>query len=448
MGRGATERWGSRVGFVLATAGSAVGLGNIWRFPSMAADNGGGAFVLLFLVLILVVGIPGLIAELVLGRHTHRNPVDAFLTLRPRSLWGAVGALSVAAAFLILSYYSVIAGWVLAYVGLAASGDLAGLDPAGLGHAYARLAGHPWHPVAWHGAFLVITAVVVISGVQRGIERWAKILMPGLILMLGILALRVLSWENALTGAAWLIQPRWAEITWQTLLRAMGQVFFSFGLGMGVMITYGSYLEADEDIPRSALYVATADAGIALLSALIVIPALFAFDRPVEGGPGLLFVTLPGVLNEMPLGRLLNVVFFAMVAVAALTSAISLLEVVVAFLVQGQKWTRQVAVASATIAIFLAGIPSALSPAAVPIAVRGRDFLTVVDGLASDLLLPLGGLCTAIFVGWIWGTRPALVELRRGAVSFRPSGLWAASVRLIIPVAVGLILLAGLLGVR
>jgi NSS family neurotransmitter:Na+ symporter len=444
----ASERWGSRTGFVLATAGSAVGLGNIWRFPSAAADNGGGAFVLLFLALILVVGIPGLMAELTLGRHTHRNPVDAFLALRPRSPWGAVGALSVAAAFLILSYYSVIAGYVLAYTGRAAAGTLTGLDPAGLARAYETLAGHPWHPVAWHGIFLLITGAVVIGGVRGGIERWAKILMPALIILLMVLVLRVLTWDGALEGAVWLLAPRWGDVTWPTLLRAMGQVFFSFGLGMGVMITYGSYMDAREDISRGALYVAVADAGIALLSALIVIPALFAFGRPVEGGAGLLFVTLPGVLDEMPFGRLLNVVFFAMVAVAALTSAVSLLEVVVAVLAQRLGWSRRAGVASAAAAIFLAGIPSALSQGAVPLAVRGRDFLAVVDGLASDLLLPLGGLCTAVFVGWIWGTHPALAELRRGAPSVPMAGLWAVSVRVIIPVTVAIVLLAGALGIR
>lgn len=441
------ERWGSRLGFVAATAGSAIGLGNIWRFPSLAADNGGGAFVAVFLLVILVIGVPALMAELTLGRRARSNALDAFLTIRPGTRWAAAGALALLASFLILSYYAVVAGWVLAYMVHAATGTLAGQDAVALADTYAALAGHTWRPMAWQAAFLVLTALVVVGGVRAGIERWSRILLPGLLVLLLVLAARVLTLDGAPAGAAWLFRPHWEDVTWQTVLRAVGQVFFSFGLGMGVMITYGSYVAPDEDIHRSAVYVAGADAGVALLAATVVVPALFAFGLPVQGGPGLLFVTLPAVLNEMPLGTPLNVIFFAMVTIAALTSSISLLEALVSFARHRLGLTRAACTLGVAALAFVAGIPSALAQGPYAIPLWGRDVLSLVDALASDVLLPLAGLLTALFVGWVWGAEAALAEVRRGAGRF-PERLWTWSVRVVIPATIAIILVAGLLGVR
>ncbi|HUF92662.1 MAG TPA: sodium-dependent transporter [Candidatus Limnocylindria bacterium] len=441
------ERWKSRSGFVLATAGSAVGLGNIWRFPSAAAENGGGAFVALFLLVIVLVGVPGLMAELSLGRRTGRNALDAFFSVRPRTWWAAAGALALLASFLVLSYYAVIAGWVLAYVFKALTGSLRGLDAPALRDTYADFVGHPWQPVVWQAAFLALTAAVVVGGVRRGIERWSRVLMPGLVVLLAILAVRVLLLEGAWEGLVWLFRPHWEDVSGRAVLRAMGQVFFSFGLGMGVMITYGSYLDRGEDIHRSTVYVAVADAGVALLAAAVVIPALFAFGLPVEGGAGLLFATLPAVLGGTAVGDVLIVAFFVMVTIAALTSAISLLEALVALAEQRLGVTRLAGSLGATAAVFVAGLPSALAHGPGGIIIAGRDFLTVVDTVASDVLLPLAGLLTALFVGWVWGVAPALAELRRGAGWF-PERLWSLSVRLVIPATVGTILAAGLLGVH
>jgi NSS family neurotransmitter:Na+ symporter len=443
----AAERWGSRLGFVLATAGSAVGLGNIWRFPSMAAENGGGAFVAVFLLVILLVGVPGLMAELALGRAARRNAVDAFPALRPEGRWAAVGALALLASFLLFSYYAVIGGWVLAYVVKALTGALHGLDAAALDAAYAALVAHPWHPVAWQAAFLALTAAVVAGGVRAGIERSSQVLMPGLVILLAVLAGRVLLLDGAPEGAAWLLRPHWEDVGGRTLLRAVGQVFFSFGLGMGVMITYGSYLDRGEDIHRGAVYVAAADAGVALLAGLVVIPALFAFGLPVQGGAGLLFVTLPAVLDRMPLGAVLAGVFFVMVAIAALTSAVSLLEALVAFARQRLGLSRRGATLAASGLVFAAGVPSALGQGPYGIEVLGRDVLSAVDTVNSDVLLPVAGLLTAVFVGWAWGQGSALAELRRGGGRF-PERLWGASVRVVIPATVGAILVAGLLGIH
>lgn len=441
------ERWGSRFGFVLATAGAAVGLGNIWRFPSAAAENGGGAFVALFLLVIVVIGVPGLMAELSLGRRTGRNALDAFFAVRPRTWWAVAGALALLASFLVLSYYAVIAGWVLAYVFKALSGSLRGLDAPALRETYAEFVRHPWQPVVWQAGFLALTAAVVVGGVRRGIERWSRVLMPGLVVLLAVLAARVLLLDGAWEGLVWLFRPHWEDVSGRAVLRAMGQVFFSFGLGMGVMITYGSYLDRGEDIHRSTVYVAVADASVALLAGAVVIPALFAFGLPVEGGAGLLFAALPAVLGETPLGDGLTVAFFVMVTIAALTSAISLLEALVAFVDQRLAIPRVAGSLVVTAAVFLAGLPSALAYGPWGIVISGQDFLAVVDIIASDVLLPLAGLLTALFVGWVWGVAPALAELRQGAGWF-PERLWSLSVRLVIPLTVSIVLVAGLLGVH
>jgi NSS family neurotransmitter:Na+ symporter len=387
-------------------------------------------------------------AELALGRRTGRNPIDAFQKLDPSGRWALVGAMSVVASLLVLSYYSVIAGWVLAYTVKALRSEFAGLDAAMLRQSFAAFAGHGASTVAWHGAFMACTFAVVVGGVSGGIERWAKILMPGLVLFMVALAVRVLTLDGARAGAAWLLIPQWDRVSWSAMLQAMGQVFFSFSLGMGVMITYGSYLGRGEDIPRSAALVAGADASIALLSGLIVISALFAFGLPVDGGPGLMFITLPAVLGTLPLGALITFVFFAMVTMAALTSSVALLEVVVAS--AGQRWSmprRRATIAAALVAFGL-GVPSALSHGAGGMRLLGRDVLGIVDGVTSQVLLPLGGLLTAIFVAWVWGMDPARAELSEGSPGFRAGGLWSVSMRVIVPLVIALVLTTGLLGMR
>jgi NSS family neurotransmitter:Na+ symporter len=376
-------------------------------------------------------------AELTLGRHTGRNALDAFLAVRPRTPWAVAGALALLASFLVLSYYAVIAGWVLAYVFKALAGSLRGLDVPALRDVYTAFVGHPWQPVTWQAAFLALTAAVVVGGVRGGIERRSRILMPGLVVLLAMLAVRVFLLDGAWEGLVWLFRPHWEEISARALLRAMGQVFFSFGLGIGVMITYGSYRPRTEDIHRSTVYVAAADAGVALLAAGVVIPALFAFSLPVEGGAGLLFATLPAVLGRTLFGDTLTVAFFVMVTIAALTSAISMLEALVAFIDQRLGISRVPGAVGVTVAVFAAGVPSALAP----------DVFAFVDTAASDVLLPVAGLLTALFVGWVWGVAPALAELRRGAGWF-PERLWVVSVCLLIPTTIAAILLAGLLGVR
>jgi len=304
------EQWGSRIGFIVAAAGSAIGLGNIWRFPTVTGQNGGGAFVLLYLVLVFLVGIPVLMVELSLGRKAQRNPVGAFKTLAPGTLWKWVGAMGVAAGFIILSFYSVIAGWSVAYIFKFLLGAFTGLSPAGIAQEFNALVTHPVIPLLWHGLFMLLTAGIVVLGVAWGIERWNKILMPMLLVLLIVLVVRSVTLDGARKGVYWLLRPDFSQLSFASVLTALGQVFFSLSLGMGAMITYGSYLGARENIPGSAVYIALADLAVALLAGLVIIPAVFAFGLNPETGPPLIFLTLPAVFQRMPLGGLFGAMFF------------------------------------------------------------------------------------------------------------------------------------------
>lgn len=394
------EQWGSRIGFIVAAAGSAIGLGNIWRFPTVTGQNGGGAFVLLYLVLVFLVGIPVLMVELSLGRKAQRNPVGAFKTLASGTLWKWVGAMGVAAGFIILSFYSVIAGWSVAYIFKFLLGAFTGLSPAGIAQEFNALVTHPVIPLLWHGLFMLLTAGIVVLGVAWGIERWNKILMPMLLVLLIVLVVRSVTLDGAREGVYWLLRPDFSQLSFASVLTALGQVFFSLSLGMGAMITYGSYLGARENIPGSAVYIALADLAVALLAGLVIIPAVFAFGLNPETGPPLIFLTLPAVFQRMPLGGLFGAMFFFLLSIAALTSAISLLEVVVAYFVDELNWSRAVAAPVLGFAIFLLGIPSSLSVG--PLAgfkLWGMPILDFKDWFTAVIMLPLGALLTVIFAG-------------------------------------------------
>jgi NSS family neurotransmitter:Na+ symporter len=394
------EQWGSRIGFILAASGSAIGLGNIWRFPTAVGQNGGGAFVFMYLVLIFLIGIPVMMVELTLGRKTQRNVIGAFKELRPGTPWWIVGVMGVAAGFIILSFYSVIAGWSVAYIFKFLQARFLNLAPSAIEQEFVNLVTHPTIPLFWHGLFMAMTIGVVIAGVAKGIERWSKILMPMLLVLLVILAARSMTLEGGREGVFWLLRPDFARLDFITILGALGQVFFSLSLGMGAMLTYGSYLNRRENIPGSAVYIALADVAIAVLAGLIIIPAVFAFGLDPEIGPPLIFVTLPAVFQSMPLGNFFGALFFILLSIAALTSAISLLEVVVAYFIDELKWSRRLAAPMTGLAIFLIGIPSSLSNGILSdFTVFGMPLLDLKDAFTANILLPLGGLLMVIFVG-------------------------------------------------
>lgn len=439
--------WGSRVGFILAAAGSAIGLGNVWRFPTTVGRSGGAAFVLLYLGCVLLIGLPIMLAELAIGRATRRNPVGAFAALSGGGLWRWVGALGVVTGIGILSYYSVVAGWTIGYF-LYDVGGTFGSVPSEeyVKQAFTALISNPTMALALHGVFMAATMVVVLGGVKGGIERAAKVLMPVLLAILLLLVLRSVTLPGASVGLEFYLKPDFSKVSFATVMEAMGQAFFSLSLGMGAMITYGSYLSEKSDLHTSALWVVSADTAIALLAGLAIFPALFTFPglSPAEG-PGLIFVVLPNVFDKIPGGLIFGAGFFLLLLIAALTSSISLLEVPVAYLIDERGWTRRRAVVVLGTLAFVLGIPSALGHGAVgwltSLPGIGVSFLDAMDTIFAKYSLTVGGLLLALFVGWRWGVEAALAEIAFARAP-RVNGLmFRLLVRFLCPLAIAVILL-------
>jgi len=438
-------QWGSRVGFILAAAGSAVGLGNFWRFPYVTGQSGGAAFVVIYLACVALVCLPYLFAELVLGRHTQKNPLGAIRTIRPGSPWVLVGGLCVLTGVFILSYYAVIAGWTFGYI--FKNLLFAHLD---FGHFIAS----PWIVVPLFALFLGLTMLVVFGGVEEGIERWSKVLMPLLILLMLVLIVRSVTLEGAEKGLAFYLKPDFSKVTGEVVVAALGQAFFSLSLGMGAMITYGSYLSKREDVVVAGSYVALFDTLIALMAGFMIFPAVFATGHDPASGPALVFIVLPEIFQALPLGNLIGALFFLLLSIAALTSTVSLLEVVVAYFVDERRWSRKRSVWVVGALTFLIGLPSALSQGTVAglsnmdwlFGADGllgqHDFLSIMDAIWGNLALALGALLISIFVGWVWGADRAAEELRQGSrVGPGLVRVWQFFIRYVCPVVIFIILL-------
>ncbi|TDJ48720.1 MAG: sodium-dependent transporter [Nitrospina sp.] len=446
MTNGANNRgfWGSRMGFILAASGSAVGLGNIWKFPYIVGQNGGGAFVLVYLACIALVGLPIMLSEFTLGRKTGLNPVGAFQTLRPNTPWVGIGFMGVFAGFLILSFYGVVGGWTLAYVVNSITQSVSHFSSSQeAGQFFGNFITNTWEVLFYHTLFMGLCMAIVIRGVHGGIEKACNILMPALVVMLLLLMVRSLTLPGAMEGVRFYLYPDFSKITPQVVLLAMGQAFFSLSLGMGAMITYGSYLSARENLTSATLYVVLFDTLIALLMGMVIFPAVFAVGLEPTEGPSLVFNVLPTVFSNMPFGAGVSVLFFALLAIAAITSGISLLEAVVAYFIDQRGWTRKQAVLVMGSVIYLLGVPSGLSFGVLAdFKLMGMTFFDVVDNVASNYLLPLGGMLTAIFVGWVWGTREAHREIERYETKFHWGAYWEFVLRYVAPVAVALVFLA------
>jgi len=419
-GRG---QWSGRLGFILAAAGSAIGLGNIWRFPYSVAEGGGGLFVLMYLIFVLAIGLPVLLAELSLGRAAQRNPVGAFKALLPGKFWPYVGGLGVVTGAGILAFYSVIAGWTVGYLGKAVSGKLSqAQDGDTSGAIFTEFVADPFWPILLCGLFLLLTLIVVRRGVSKGIERAATLLMPALFVLLILLAIRAVTLPGGIDGLAYLFTPDWSKLSLNVVMGALGQALFSLSLGMGAMITFGSYMSKRENLWQSGIYVAIADTGIAILAGLIIFPALFFANADPSAGPGLVFVILPTIFNQMPLGTLFATLFFSLLAIAALTSTVSLLEVVVAYFVDEKGWTRNRAAAFVCGICFALAVPSALAFGAVSalsggedgILPFGLDFLTLNNNIWGNYSLSLGAFLICVAVGWVWGVPKLLAALEEG----------------------------------
>jgi neurotransmitter:Na+ symporter, NSS family len=437
---GSRENWGSRFGFIMAAAGSAVGLGNVWRFPYTTGENGGGAFLLIYLAIVAAFGISLVMAEIVMGRTTQRNPVGAFRLLGGKA-WPAVGFLGVLTGFVILSFYIVVAGWTLAYVGFMARGMLASTDPAVLGEAFGSFIGSGG-ALLYAGAFMALVAFVVSSGVARGIERANKILMPALFVLLIILVVRALTLPGAADGLRFFLVPDFSKVTGATFSAALAQAFFSLSLGMGCMLTYGSYLRRTEKIPSSTAMIVGLDVLAAFLAGLVILPVVFAFGFDPSAGPGLTFVTLPAVFASMPLGGLFGVLFFLLLAIAALTSAVSILEPAIAYFVDEHGFARTKVVWICALVCFGLGVPAGLSFGLLADAqLLGKTFFDWMDFAATSVMMPAGALLTAVFVGWRWA-QPAVQALSNdGALQQWWAPAWVAVLRFIAPPALVWILL-------
>jgi NSS family neurotransmitter:Na+ symporter len=422
------ERWSSRSGFILAAVGSAVGLGNMWRFSYLASDNGGAAFVLLYLAVTALVGLPVLLAEVVVGRGAQKSPIRA-LEHFGGSGWKPLGWVFVAAGFLILSYYGVIAGWTIRYALIALVGGFGSEVESSFGDIATG-----WDAFAFHGIFMIGTIAVVAGGVRGGIERCAVVLMPLLFALVCGLAVYAATLDGGGPGYRHYLQPDWDEVmSLDIFTEAAGQAFFSLSLGMGAMLTFGSYLGRENHLPNETLIITLADVGVAFIAGLVVFPVIFAFglaDKVSESTVGALFITLPQAFASMGgIGRVVGVLFFAALVVGALTSSVSLLEVVVSSTIDGLGWSRRRAAWGMGGLITALGIPSAWS----------TDFLGVIDTIANNLFLLGGGLALSLFVGWVM--EDPVAEVAVGTRGIRWFGLWRTLLRFVAPVLLGIALL-------
>lgn len=453
-------QWGSRLGFILAAAGSAVGLGNLWKFPYITHENGGGAFVLVYLGAIVLVGAPIMLGEILLGRRTQLGPVGAFRFLgrnRPGGrAWIGVGILGVVTGFVILSYYSVVAGWTLRYIVLALSGKLAPLteDPAALQAFFGTFLSNPWQQTFFHLTFMAATVGVVYFGVGHGIERAAKVLMPILFIILVALVFYVIWIPGFQQAVVFIFRPNFSELTTGGVLEALGHSFFTLSLGMGAMLTYGSYMGKKTSIARAAVTVCILDTVIAVMACIIMFSIIFSFDFQATKSSTILFTTLPVVFFKLPGGAVISALFYVLVAFAALTSTISLLEVVASYAIDEFGWARRKATLIMGGSIALFGILNALSLGGVKtlseINLIGRPSTAGVFGtldyLASNWFLPVGGFLIALFVGWVLTKDENLEELELGHGPMKTFGMWRFLIRFAAPLAVGAIIVSVILG--
>lgn len=400
------DSFSGKFGVIAAAAGSAVGLGNIWKFPYITGEYGGAAFLFVYLGFIMIIGLPVMISEFVIGRTSKRNAFGAFRKLAPGSAWYITGFFGVVAAYLILSFYGVVAGWSMNYVLESVKGVFTGMDSAQISDHFNHFSSESVKPVVWQLLFMLLTALIVILGVHKGIERFSKFLMPLLVLILVVLVFRSLTLPGAMKGIKFFLYPDFSKLTWDGVLNALGHAFFSLSLGMGTLITYGSYIDDKNNLAKTALQVTIADTVIAILAGLAILPAVFAFNLQPDAGPGLVFKTLPNVFLQMPGGLGFSVLFFLLLTIAALTSSISILEVVVAFLSEELKIGRIVATIIATITISIVGVFCSLSLGMLKGNVfLGLNFFDTLDFFASNIFLPFGGALIALFIGWKFGKK-------------------------------------------
>jgi NSS family neurotransmitter:Na+ symporter len=443
------DGFGSRFGVLVAVAGSAVGLGNLWRFPYMVGNNGGAAFIILYLAFVIVLCLPIMFSEFIIGRRTQSNAFGAIKKLAPRSGWLTIGVISVVASVAIMSFYSVVGGWTLDYIIKSFSPSFLTSDSGSLAGQFSGYTSSSVMPVVTHLLFLAISALIVVAGVKNGIERYSKILMPVLFFLVLLLAIRSLTLDGAGAGVEFLFKPDFSKITGKTALAALGQAFFSLSLGMGCIITYGSYVNKKENLFKISFMSAFADTGFAILAGLAVVPAVFAFGISPSEGPSLVFITLPQVFAQLPFGQIISIAFFFILLIAALTSAISLLEVIVAFCTEELKWSRKGAVIATFLLIGFFGSLSSLSQGILAdVKIFGKTFFDFFDYTSSNIMLPVGGLLVVLFVGWKMKVSDVYDELTSGATISLKGWIFKSIlfiIKYVAPIAILIVLINSLL---
>lgn len=440
------EHWGSKLGFLMATAGSAIGLGSLWKFPYVTGMNGGGLFVFCYILFTFFVGAPLFAAELIMGRKTQKSPVGALADLSNHSPhWKMLGWVCIFNNFLIISFYSVVAGWAVNYTLLSVNQFTEGKTPEQIAGVFDTMYASGEISLFWHFIFMLLTVGVVYGGIRKGIEYWAKLLTPALLIILVGMGIYGTTLPGFKEAATFLLYPDFASFKLSGILEALGLAFFTLSVGLGIMITYGSYMRRGDDIPKTVVTVSVMDILAALMAGFVIFPIVFSFGMQPSGGPGLLFKTMPVVFSELPGTLVLSTFFFLLVVFTALTSAISIMEVLVSTFIELVEWSRRKAVLTVGLAVFVMGLPSALAGSGMLFgswkSMYGKNFFDTVDYLSSNLLLPVCGLLLTIFAGWFLHKELSKTEFTTGSVWGKLFGLWWLLIRWVAPVAILLVLL-------
>lgn len=433
--------------FVLAATGSAVGLGNIWKFPYIAGENGGGAFVLVYLMCILIIGVPVMMGELLIGRRGRQSPSHSIAELAKEAgapgIWSLMGFVGILASFLILTFYVIIAGWAFAYVFVAGRGTFNGATAEEVGSFFDNFLADPRQLLFWGTLVTAGTMVTIMGGVKKGLERAVTLLMPGMAVILLILVGYAMTTGHFVDGLSFLFKPNFSELTANGVLVALGHAFFTLSLASGVMITYGAYMTDDTSIFKTSVIVAAADTAVALLAGMAIFPIVFAYGLEAGEGPGLIFVTLPIAFGQMPMGWLFGTLFFIMLSLAAFTSAISLLEPTVAWVIERFDITRRLAVALTGSLLWFLSLGTVFSfNYWSKIKLFGKDFFGGIDYLTANIMLPLGGLLVAVFTAWIMKEEATREELGLGDSAVYTT--WRFTMRYVVPIAISIVFLAKL----
>ena len=440
------EHWKSKLGFVLAAAGSAIGLGAIWKFPYVAGTGGGGAFLLIFLLFTLLLGFPLLVGEFILGRKSQSDAITTYKKFAPQSGWHITGIIGVVTSFLVLSFYSVVGGWIILYLFKALTGGLAGLSQDEFGPLFGEIISEPISTLTGQLIFMLLTIVVVAKGVQKGIEKTSKFMMPALLILFIIIVIRSLSLDGAMEGVRFLLVPDFTKLTSETILFALGQAFFTLTLGVSVMVTYASYLPKTQNLPGSAISIISMNIVIVLLAGLAIFPGVFSFGLKPDAGPTLIFSVLPAVFNQMPFGILFFIAFLILFLFAALTSAFSMIEIIVATLTRNNPSKRKKFTWLIGMAIFIVGIPSCLSYGVMSdVTLFDKTVFDLVDFAVSNVLMPLGALLISIFIPLKLSKTELFEEMKQGSkVGKFFFNVWFYLLKYLTPVAISIVFLDAL----